>query len=462
MIKKPLKANLIIDGELCRNIEEMKENFNLVDVLREFENGNLLQFAKKRAFKKSKELEELDKNGDLKKNAEKICELFDIERNEILLNKEVELYKFSKLNKEDKEKFLQIEEQEFNLLKPSILGIKIKNSGEIFPSNFKFIPIKTNLVSNVILSDFSGKELSSLKIKTSAVFDGLIIKNFPKIEDENFQKAYNIAQNSIENFLAWSLENSSLAQAKFSYFSIKNSLSTLENSEAFWKKKFDFYKKNNEENYEKYKSEVDDIWAAVENAFSRKIDYNLAPKFETLLHNFENIIKEGDKEALWLLAKNSAEEAAALSKTLAKSSADLAHAAARSANYSSASASFAAESISYSASSAAHSCAYLLYSSAYSALSSTLSFESSTKFANKFFLDFLFSLEEFLKNNENPLLKEKLEEIKNLEFQAENYSKLRILFQNFLNTFKDDFELTLVDLYSKIKKYKNKNWDFVE
>lgn len=315
MIKKPLKSNLIIDGEICRNIEQLKENFNLIDILKEFENGSLAEFCKKRAFNRVDEINEIDKSSDLKQIALKLCEIFDIEVNEALIEKEVEYYEFNKFHKKEdrtleENEFIQTDEileenrseennQTYsNSMKPSIKTIKIKNAGEILNSSFKFTPIKTNATSNIDLEDFAGNKVSSLAIKDGEIFNGLIIRdNFSNIEfeSENLKKAYNIANDILLNFLDWKLkelnfqvpEDYKLSEAKFYYFALKNSLSLLEKHYSEIQERED----NNPQNVVRLNARRR---LSTGNYYEERLN-----KVKEAIFAYEKVIKEPNNQVLW-------------------------------------------------------------------------------------------------------------------------------------------------------------------
>ena len=63
---KKLKINLLVDGVRCKNREDIKENFNILDVLEYFKNGKLIKWAKVRGFNELvDELESISESNDL-------------------------------------------------------------------------------------------------------------------------------------------------------------------------------------------------------------------------------------------------------------------------------------------------------------------------------------------------------------------------------------------------------------
>ena len=90
---KKLKINLLVDGVRCKNIEDIKENFNLLDVLEYFKNGKLIKWAKVRGFNELvDELESISKNKDLD-IAKSLCDIFEIQTDEKELKDELNFYR---------------------------------------------------------------------------------------------------------------------------------------------------------------------------------------------------------------------------------------------------------------------------------------------------------------------------------------------------------------------------------
>jgi len=90
---KKLKINLLVDGVRCKNIEDIKENFNILDVLEYFKNGKLIKWAKVRGFNELvDELESISKNKDLD-IAKSLCDIFEIQTDEKELKDELNFYR---------------------------------------------------------------------------------------------------------------------------------------------------------------------------------------------------------------------------------------------------------------------------------------------------------------------------------------------------------------------------------
>jgi len=90
---KKLKINLLVDGVRCKNIEDIKENFNLLDVLEYFKDGKLIKWAKVRGFNELvDELESISKNKDLD-IAKSLCDIFEIQTDEKELKDELNFYR---------------------------------------------------------------------------------------------------------------------------------------------------------------------------------------------------------------------------------------------------------------------------------------------------------------------------------------------------------------------------------
>jgi len=90
---KKLKINLLVDGVRCKNREDIKENFNILDVLEYFKNGKLIKWAKVRGFNELvDELESISESNDLD-IAKSLCDIFEIQTDEKELKDELNFYR---------------------------------------------------------------------------------------------------------------------------------------------------------------------------------------------------------------------------------------------------------------------------------------------------------------------------------------------------------------------------------
>ena len=95
-----LKLNLIVDGIRCKNIEDIQDNFNLLDLIAYLKSGKLLKWAQVR------NLDELTKKIDNIKTenyleiSKQLCEIFEIDCDESDLKDELDIYIIEQLLKD--------------------------------------------------------------------------------------------------------------------------------------------------------------------------------------------------------------------------------------------------------------------------------------------------------------------------------------------------------------------------
>ena len=86
---KKIKFNLIVDGVRCRNIEDVKNNFNVLDLIEYLKNGKLLRWAQVRNLDElGIQIENINSKDDLE-TAKKLCEMFEINCDESNLKNEL-------------------------------------------------------------------------------------------------------------------------------------------------------------------------------------------------------------------------------------------------------------------------------------------------------------------------------------------------------------------------------------
>jgi hypothetical protein len=78
-MKKLVKLPLPINGILCKSIEDLKENFNIYDLLEHFESGKLEIWLKSRKFEQISAIQEISKLLSKTTVSKKIYEAFDLE-----------------------------------------------------------------------------------------------------------------------------------------------------------------------------------------------------------------------------------------------------------------------------------------------------------------------------------------------------------------------------------------------
>jgi len=78
-----VKISLIVDGERCKTIEDIQENFDIMDMLEHLENKKLEKFLKNREYEEYLEaITEIDEELLDKEKILALCEIFDIEIDE--------------------------------------------------------------------------------------------------------------------------------------------------------------------------------------------------------------------------------------------------------------------------------------------------------------------------------------------------------------------------------------------
>lgn len=203
---KLVKFNLLIDGQRCRMIEDLRNNFNLLDVMEEFQNGKLEKWLKVRNVDEQFDLiKAIDKNSDLLQIAQQLCKIFDITISEDDLKNELMVIEYQRNApklKENKKVIKQIfDSYQDNIknLKPSIKTIKITNKGnksrfadslDVISKNVYVIVIflTSNFPeqkSNFELTSFNENKISKLEnFSNTTVFNGLKVK-FDSVYDDD-------------------------------------------------------------------------------------------------------------------------------------------------------------------------------------------------------------------------------------------------------------------------------------
>ena len=78
-----VKISLIVDGERCKTIEDIQENFDIMDMLEHLENKKLEKFLKNRGYEEYLEdVKEIDEELSDKEKILALCEIFDVEIDE--------------------------------------------------------------------------------------------------------------------------------------------------------------------------------------------------------------------------------------------------------------------------------------------------------------------------------------------------------------------------------------------
>ena len=122
---KLVKFNLIVDGQKCRTIAEIKENFNLIDILEHFKSKKLEKWFKARKLDELDALEKMKELADFEL-MQRLCELFEIDVEESHIRDELIVYQHSLLPKKERDReILELRKRIKELEKPKKPKIKV-------------------------------------------------------------------------------------------------------------------------------------------------------------------------------------------------------------------------------------------------------------------------------------------------------------------------------------------------
>ena len=176
---KKLKFNLIVDGVRCKNVEDIQNNFNILDLIEYFKNGKLIKWAKVRDLDDLiQEIENIQSDDNLE-IAKKLCKIFEIECDEEELNEELSLQSAEKIanggdiDKSILDKLIKIDKLD--------LDLRIMKLNHNYLESGVFIDIQNNImifdyklkldISNYISRFDSNLFLSMLKKELSQKID---------------------------------------------------------------------------------------------------------------------------------------------------------------------------------------------------------------------------------------------------------------------------------------------------
>lgn len=151
---KLVKFNLLIDGQRCRRIEDLQNNFNLIDVIEEFQNGKLEKWLKVRNFDEQfEQVKAIEKESDLLEIAQQLCKIFEISIGEDDLKNEVMIVEYQRHTSMKRSDDDTVREIFFKFYKGvltdkifdiKMIKIKLIDSGqyeEILSEDIRFIPL---------------------------------------------------------------------------------------------------------------------------------------------------------------------------------------------------------------------------------------------------------------------------------------------------------------------------------
>ncbi|MBT4131224.1 MAG: DUF1566 domain-containing protein [Candidatus Marinimicrobia bacterium] len=181
---KTIKISLVIDGCKCRSIEDVRNNFNLMEVVDNFQSGKLLKWAKSRENKEFAEKLSLIMDDSPLKQARELCLLFsidDITESDLQLEMN-SLVVYQRL--ESGEDFLSVTK-------------KMKNSliAE-FPIDIRWLLSKRGcfdmpeINERYVKIDIEGKELERTAVAWKSAFDSESGLTWQLNEPGDFRKTY--------------------------------------------------------------------------------------------------------------------------------------------------------------------------------------------------------------------------------------------------------------------------------
>lgn len=98
---KTIKFNLTLDGMPVRTLEGVRENFSIEDILGYYENGLLARWLKVRGFESELEaVKNINKEESIKNKIKELVKIFNIETDDDVIDKGLEIVEYSKLFRE--------------------------------------------------------------------------------------------------------------------------------------------------------------------------------------------------------------------------------------------------------------------------------------------------------------------------------------------------------------------------
>jgi len=160
-VAKVIKTNIVIDGQRCRSIEDVQENFNLLDLMDEVASGRLHKWATSRKFTDiAEKLENIEPSNSPQYIAKEVCVLFDVHMSPEDMNNELTLRnieddlkskKVSRDEARDIKKELGKDKQELEVYELKIEGLETTIKGLEEALNDMFIECEDdeNIVKNL-------------------------------------------------------------------------------------------------------------------------------------------------------------------------------------------------------------------------------------------------------------------------------------------------------------------------
>ncbi|MBP5200503.1 MAG: hypothetical protein J6Z82_07625 [Schwartzia sp.] len=195
---KTIKFNLVMDENAVRNMDGLRENFSIEDLLKYYKNGLLLRWLEVREYQKEAEQVKNLKAVDDKAIIRELAHIFKLEIEDSEIDKSTEILKFlekeRKMNAEyckdakDKEnilrkyhegyyslllKMMKDDKDNINALKADAVDLE-RNYKRLFELNSKWVYFKAcKTMPNVILSILSMDELRKYWDEDEAIIESL-------------------------------------------------------------------------------------------------------------------------------------------------------------------------------------------------------------------------------------------------------------------------------------------------
>ena len=151
---KKLKFNLIVDGVRCKNVEDIQNNFNILDLIEYFKNGKLIKWAKVRDLDDLiQEIENIQSDDNLE-IAKKLCRIFTINCS----NQEI----LSELSMQNAQIFNNTQQK--------------GNIDKIVLNKLKYLEKRLNIIEEKIgIKDISNEKLQNMNIKTKQYINSILL-----------------------------------------------------------------------------------------------------------------------------------------------------------------------------------------------------------------------------------------------------------------------------------------------
>lgn len=103
---KTIKFNLVLDRYHARTLDDVREHFSIEDIFNYYENGLLLRWLSVRGYtEQHNAVEKIDRSLDMMDIIKQLIKIFEVEKNDSEIEKDIYILKYSREDRELKEKF---------------------------------------------------------------------------------------------------------------------------------------------------------------------------------------------------------------------------------------------------------------------------------------------------------------------------------------------------------------------